>query len=179
MPNEENAMLAAKSITPEAPAVSEEQRLAYRNAMARMGAAVNIITTDGKGGRAGFAATAVTSVSDNPPTLLVCLNRGSSAYPAVSVNGVLCVNVLESGHVGLSQLFGGKTPVDERFAAASWETTQTGCHRLQGALTSFDCRITSVADGATHDVLFCEVIDVRTREDGRSLIYFDRDYRLV
>ena len=175
-------MLATKTIAPVAPApdsVSPEKSATYRNGMARLAAAVTIVTTDGPAGRAGFAATAVTSVSDNPPTLLVCLNKGSSAYPAVSANGLVSVNVLSAEHEPVSRLFGGKTPVDERFAAASWETTQTGCHRLQGALTSFDCRITSVADGATHDVLFCEVIDVRTREDGRSLIYFDRDYRLV
>ncbi|UJW73918.1 flavin reductase [Rhizobium sp. SL42] len=176
-------MLAAKTIEPEPmqarSETSEDIRLAYRNAMARMAAAVNIVTTDGAGGRAGFAATAVTSVSDNPPTLLVCLNRGSSAYPAVKANGVVCVNVLEGGHRDLSRIFGGKTPVEERFAAAEWERTQTGSHRLPGALATFDCRIASIADGATHDVLFCEVIDVRTREDGQSLVYFDRDYRLV
>lgn len=59
---------------------AEQRSLEYRNAMARLGAAVNIVTTDGVAGRAGFAATAVCSVSDNPPTLLVCLNRNASAY---------------------------------------------------------------------------------------------------
>ena len=53
-------------------------RKEYRNAMARLGAAVNIVTTDGEGGRAGFTASAVCSVTDDPPTLLVCMNRGSS-----------------------------------------------------------------------------------------------------
>jgi len=151
----------------------------FRSAMARLAAAVTIVTTDGEGGKAGFAATAVTSVSDNPPMLLVCLNRGSSAYPAVKANGVVCVNVLESGHADLSKLFGGKTPVEQRFAGAEWQTTETGCHRLPDALTSFDCRIASVADGATHDVLFCEVLDTVIRPDGEALVYFDRGYKVV
>ena len=51
------------------------EKQAYREAMARLGAAVNVITTDGPGGRAGFTASAVTSVTDTPPTLLVCANR--------------------------------------------------------------------------------------------------------
>jgi flavin reductase len=153
--------------------------LDYRNAMARLGSAVTIVTTDGPGGRAGFAATAVCSVSDNPPTLLVCLNRGSSAYAAVSTNKTVCVNVLAGEHEALSMLFGGKTPVDERFAAASWSVTDTGSLRLDNALASFDCRISSVVDGGTHDVLFCTVEDIRTREDGQGLIYFDRGYRAV
>jgi flavin reductase len=157
----------------------EDHRLSFRNAMARLGAAVTIVTTDGPGGRAGFAATAVCSVTDSPPTLLVCLNRSSSAHAAVSANQVVCVNVLSAEHEPLSRLFGGKTPVDERFAAAHWAATATGCHRLEGALTSFDCRIRSVADGGTHDVLFCEVETIHTRDDGQALIYFDRGYKVV
>jgi len=66
----------------------------YRNAMARLGAAVSVITTDGPAGAVGFTASAVCSVTDSPPMLLVCLNRNSSASPAVHANGVLCVNVI-------------------------------------------------------------------------------------
>ncbi len=80
----------------------------FRNAMARMAAAVSIVTTNGPAGLAGFAATAVCSVSDSPPTLLVCLNRTASVHPAVTENGVLCVNVLSEGHQDLSRLFGGQ-----------------------------------------------------------------------
>ena len=70
------------------------EKQAYREAMARLGAAVNVITTDGPGGRAGFTASAVTSVTDTPPTLLVCANRANDSYPAMKENGVLCVNTL-------------------------------------------------------------------------------------
>ena len=83
----------------------------YRDAMACLGAAVNIVTTDGRAGRAGFTASAVCSVTDNPPTLLVCMNRGSSAYASVRENGVVCVNVLSARHERLSRLFGGKSAV--------------------------------------------------------------------
>ncbi|QEE47661.1 FMN reductase [Rhizobium sp. WL3] len=173
-------MLATKTIAPVAvEGSSPEVSAAYRNGMARLAAAVTIVTTDGPAGRAGFAATAVTSVSDNPPTLLVCLNKGSSAYLAVSANGLVSVNVLAAEHEPVSRLFGGKTPVDERFAAATWETTTSGTPRLVDALVSFECRISEVHDGSTHDVLFCEVLDVTPREDGQALVYFDRAYRTV
>ncbi|AOG09821.1 MULTISPECIES: flavin reductase [unclassified Agrobacterium] len=173
-------MLATKTIAPvAAEGSSPEVSAAYRNGMARLAAAVTIVTTDGPAGRAGFAATAVTSVSDNPPTLLVCLNKGSSAYPAVTANGLVSVNVLAAEHEPVSRLFGGKTPVDERFAAATWDTTASGTPRLADALVSFECRISEVHDGKTHDVLFCEVLDVTTREEGQALVYFDRAYRTV
>lgn len=58
-------------------------KASFRDAMAHVGAAVNIITTDGPAGRAGFTASAVCSVTDTPPTLLVCLNRSASVWPAV------------------------------------------------------------------------------------------------
>src|ERR1700761_3528945 len=94
---------------------------AFRGAMSRLGAAVNLVTTDGPGGWGGFAATAVCSVTDSPPTLLVCIQRSSSAYAAVVANGVLCVNTLDPAHQELAALFGGKTPAAERQAAAEWQ----------------------------------------------------------
>jgi flavin reductase len=154
----------------------EAIRFEFRDAMSRMAAAVNIVTTNGPGGLAGFAATAVCSVTDSPPTLLVCLNRGASVHPAVTANGVLCVNVLSDGHQDLSRLFGGKTPVEERFAAASWSELATGSPVLDDALVSFDCRIIHRADGGTHDILMCEVDAIRRRDDGQGLVYFDRTY---
>src|SRR5271156_6308937 len=98
--------------------------------MARLGAAVNVITTDGPAGRAGFTASAVCSVTDSPPTLLVCLNRNASASPAVHANAVVCVNVLSEGQRDISTLFGGKTPMAARFDAARWGGTSTGAPRL-------------------------------------------------
>lgn len=151
----------------------------YRNAMSRLGAAVNIVTTDGPGGPAGFAATAVCSVTDSPPTLLVCLNRSSSAYPAVNANGVLCVNTLERGHEDLSRLFGGKTPMKDRFEAATWSTLATGAPVLDDCLVSFDCKVKTVADGGTHDILICEVVAIREMSGGQALVYFDRRYHAL
>jgi flavin reductase len=155
---------------------AETVRFEFRDAMSRMAAAVNIVTTDGPAGRAGFAATAVCSVSDSPPTLLVCLNRGASVHRAVTANGVLCVNVLAERHQNLSRLFGGQTPADERFAAAKWLALSTGSPVLEDALVSFDCRIVHRADGGTHDVLMCEVDAIRRRDGGQGLVYFDRSY---
>ncbi|WP_245292596.1 flavin reductase [Rhizobium sp. 9140] len=147
--------------------------------MAKLGAAVNIITTDGPGGRTGFAATAVCSVTDDPPTLLVCLNRSASVYEAVTTNKVLCVNTLNSGHQPLSQLFGGKTPAAERFATADWSVLTTGAPALEDALVSFDCVIEATVSQGTHDVLFCRVVSTATRAEGQALFYFDRAYHTV
>jgi flavin reductase len=148
----------------------------FRDAMSRLVAAVNVITTDGPGGRAGFTASAVCSVTDAPPTLLVCLNRNASASPAVHENRVLCVNALSEGQHEISNLFGGKTPVAQRFAAARWLETETGAPMLDGALVAFDCRIVKTVDVGTHAVLFCEVVGLYEGATRRALLYFGRAY---
>lgn len=149
---------------------------AYREAMARLASAVHLVTTDGPGGRAGFTASAVCSVSDAPPTLLVCINRTSSAYAAVSANAALCVNTLSAEQQGVASAFGGRTPMDERFAAATWHRGVSGAAVLDGALAAFDCRIVRREGVGTHDVLFCEVVGLGAPADADALVYADRRY---
>ncbi|MBY4886904.1 pyrimidine utilization flavin reductase protein F [Pantoea sp. DY-15] len=160
----------------ELPILPGVERDAFRNAMACLGAAVNIITTDGPAGRAGFTASAVCSVTDAPPTLLVCLNRSASVWPIFRDNGYLCVNTLAAGHEDLSTLFGGKTPMAERFAAADWHTLASGSPLLDGALVSFDCKVAQVVSVGTHDILFCEVQALERNDETHGLAWFDRGY---
>ena len=70
----------------------------FRDAMARLSAAVNIITTDGPAGRAAMTVSAVSSVSDEPATVLVCINVSSAAHPILVGNGRLCINILAAHH---------------------------------------------------------------------------------
>lgn len=151
-------------------------QLAFREAMSGLAAAVNIITTDGPGGRAGFTATAVCSVTDQPPTLLVCINRSASVYDTFIGNGTLCVNTLGNSQQELSNLFGGKTSQPERFAAGRWESGVTGAPILNGARLALDCKVTQSVSVGTHDILFCEVLDIRHQGESDALVYFVRRY---
>lgn len=163
------------STTPAAPVAAPT----FRDAMARLGAAVNIITTDGPAGRAGFTASAVCSVTDSPPTLLVCLNRAASVHPVFLANQQLCVNTLAADQEALSTLFGGKTPMAARFAAAEWQTLESGSPVLAGAVASVDCRISQVVSVGSHDILFCEALAICCNTEGHGLIYADRRYHAL
>lgn len=154
-------------------------KASFRDGMAKLCAAVNIVTTNGPAGLAGFTATAVSSVTDEPPTLLVCVNRNASVHQAVMTNGVLAVNTLAAHHVRLSNLFGGKTPAAERFAAANWLNGNTGAPLLEDALVAFDCRITAAHDVGTHTILICEVVSIAGEHGPAGLTYFDRTYHSV
>lgn len=161
---------------PEAIGESMLDQHTFRQGMANLGAAVNVITTDGGAGQAGFTASAVCSVTDTPPTLLVCLNRSASVFETFKTNQVLCVNTLSSQQQHLSNLFGGKTPMPERFAQGTWSTLLTNAPVLEDALVSFDCEVVQTMSVGSHDVLFCQVKAMKQSYGLNALMYFNRGY---
>lgn len=154
---------------------------AYRDAMARFGGAVHVVTTDGPAGRRGATVIAACSVSDSPPTVLVCLNRENPRNEAFVVNRNFALNTLASTQQELAMAFSGQTglPPDERFAVGEWDVLASGAPVLKGALASFDCELMDAKDWATHRVLFGRVAGLRTGENLRPLIYHDRSYHTL
>jgi flavin reductase (DIM6/NTAB) family NADH-FMN oxidoreductase RutF len=154
---------------------------AFREAMSRMGAAVHVITSAGSAGKAGATATALCSVSDAPPTLLMCLNRRSQSNPVIAANGVFCVNTLGAGEANIADLFAGRTGVigAERFASGEWITLETGSPVLASAVVAFDCRIIELRAVASHNVFFGAVVATRIGPPGPALVYHDRAYKQV
>ena len=144
----------------------------FRDAMAGLGAAVNVITTDGVAGVGGCTASAVCPVTDDPPTLVVCINRASRNNAAIRENGRLCVNVLAAEQRDLAMRFADKDlSLDERFACAEWARLATGAPVLRGAVSALDCVVESVTEVGTHTVFFCAVKAARTDTARAGLIY--------
>lgn len=152
---------------------------AFREAMSRLGAAVHVITTAGPGGKAGATATAVSSVSDAPPMLLMCLNRRSHTNPAVVENGVFCVNTLGAADAEIADLFAGRTGVSgsDRFGTGEWTVLSTGSPVLSTSVIAFDCRIIEVKSVGSHNVFFGAVEAVRLGPSGPALVYHERTYK--
>ncbi|WP_047636721.1 MULTISPECIES: flavin reductase [unclassified Rhizobium] len=148
----------------------------FRNGMSRLGTAVSVVTTRSGGKHYGFTASAVCSVSDTPPTLLVCINRASSCFHAFENTRHFCVNTLMPGHEDISNTFGGKTPMEDRFALGEWREGLTGVPILANASVSFECELTNAVDEATHRILFGRVIDIRENEEQATLLYCMRRY---
>lgn len=153
----------------------------FRQAMSLLGAAVHVVTTAGPGGKAGATATAVCSVSDAPPMLLMCLNRRSQTNPSVVENGVFCVNTLGAGGAEIADVFAGRTGVNgsDRFATGEWGTLSTGSPVLLSAVIAFDCRVVEVRSVGSHNVFFGAVERVRVGPAGPALVYHDRAYKRV
>jgi flavin reductase len=161
-----------------AEAKSVDQK-SFREAMSRLGAAVHVITTDGPSGRTGFTATAVVSVSDVPPTLLMCLNRGATSMPVLRGNGVFCVNTLRAGDELIADTFAGRTKVarEARFDTGQWAPLSTGSPALMSAVVAFDCRVIEVKAVASHDIYFGMVEAIHSGPPGAALVYHDRLYK--
>ncbi len=156
-------------------AVSAEQ---FKQGMRCLAAGVTIVTTMHDGVRGGLTATAVTSLSADPPQVLVCVNRTANAHDLIHRGSLLCVNVLCHGHKGLAARFAGQNGVfgEDRFDIGNWVTRRTGAPVLADALASFDCVVTERVQASTHTIFIGRVVDVRTRPKARPLVYASGTY---
>src|SRR4051794_28196579 len=118
----------------------------FKKAMRHLAGGVSIIATEHDGVRAGLAATAVCSVSADPPTILICINSGASAHALIRESGRFSVNLLASRHDDVARRFSGEGGIkgEERFAQGAWDTLVTGTPVFRSALASFDCRVAEV-----------------------------------
>ena len=151
----------------------------FKNGMALLTTAVSVITTKGASGEHGFTASAVCSVTDTPPTLLVCMNHTSRSHAHFIDNKTLSVNVLGAQHEALSNAFASQLGSEERFALGHWTELATGSPVLNDALVSFDCEIEQIQQVGTHSIFMCRVLAIKQSEQSESLIYFNRAYHQV
>jgi len=152
----------------------------FRNAMSLLTTAVNVITTSGETGMHGFTASAVCSVTDTPPTLLVCMNQSSRSHAHFFENKVLAVNALSTQHEQISNAFASsKFSSEDRFRLGDWSTLETSSPILEDALVSFDCQIENIQQVGTHSIFLCRVLAVKQSDQEESLVYFNRAYHQV
>lgn len=152
-------------------------RQAFINAMANLVTGVNVVTTDGGAGKFGLTVSAMTSLSADPPMLLVCINRRSPMCGAVRVNGRYCVNVLATRQQTIASCFAGH-PVEGEpydFSQARWHQQPGGAPQLVGAVASFDCVVESSLEYGSHTLFVGKVRSV-SGEDGQPLLYTRRTY---
>lgn len=151
----------------------------FREAMSYCAAGVYVMTTDGVAGRFGITMTAVTAVTDTPPTLLLCVNKQSAFGHALLKNGVLCVNVLSAKQQDLAEHFAGLTRLTpaERFEQHIWHRGKTGQLQVEGALAHLHASVALHQEMGTHHVFFVKIDDIRVSgsQDG-ALMYFRRAF---
>lgn len=153
---------------------SRELLFAFRSAMRHVAATVYAVTTGHGGGRYGILATAVSSLSFEPPSLLVCVNRSASLHAPLASAQVFCVNVLGLGNRDVADHFMQPQPSD-RFGVGDWQE-EHGVPVLATAQSSLICRRVHCHEFGTHSIFIGELIAAHHREDAIPLTYYDGQY---
>ena len=148
----------------------------FRSAMSRLASAVTLVTTDGPAGRRGLAATAVTSITDAPPNLLVCVNKSARSNATIKQNGAFAVNVLSEQQEGLIGAFSGRTDGDPFCEPELWSCLETSAPILVDTIASLDCTLDQIINIGTHSLFVGQVVAVRIGAADRGLVHFDRAF---
>jgi flavin reductase (DIM6/NTAB) family NADH-FMN oxidoreductase RutF len=150
-----------------------ELAAAFKAAMRRFAATVTIVTVADGDTKSGMTATAVASVSTEPPALLVCVNRSASIHANLRMGANFCVNLLAADHIPLSAAFGGKLPPEDRFSLGAWQTHGTGVPYLDDAQANIFCVVDAMIEYGTHTIFIGRAEAVRLHGEVRPLIYGD------
>ncbi len=162
----------------EASALSPVPAAEYVAAVAQHVSSVCVITTELAGDRFGLTATAVSSVSAEPPRLLVCVNKNGLTHEKIVQSGHFCVNVLTEAHDKVAMVFAGMGGrKDDHFATGDWTVLGTGAPVLVGAAAVFDCLVGETSDQATHTVFFGDVVATTHLKGEDTLLYGARRFR--
>ena len=147
----------------------------FRAAMRRFVTGVSIVTTSLDDRIHGFTVNAFASVSAEPPTVLICVNRIATAHPLIAASQRFCVNILALEQRALAERFAGGEP-RSRFEGVAYRIGPSGSPVLDGTVAHVDCRVTEELTASTHTIFLGEVLEAGSR-DGAPLGYFDRAYR--
>jgi flavin reductase (DIM6/NTAB) family NADH-FMN oxidoreductase RutF len=151
----------------------------FRNAMGHFATGVTVITSIGLDGRpVGTTASAVTSLSLDPPLVLACFDQSSHTLQAIRAHGAFVINVLAEPQQHLSANFA------RRGLAAAWDGIEhrlgpTGSPRLEGVLAALECTVEYRLPGGDHEIVVGRVHDVETTQGATPLVYWRGSYASI
>jgi flavin reductase (DIM6/NTAB) family NADH-FMN oxidoreductase RutF len=163
---------------PIAPGISPDH---FRGAMRHLTGGVSVITAGRGKDITGMTVTSVASLSVEPATLIVSINRESSSWPLVQRLGFFGVNILAADQLDVAERFTGKGGLKgaERFAGAQWITRVSGVPLLHGALAAIDCAVEDIVERHSHAIVIGRVLDITSSGHTAALAYWQGRYVAV
>ncbi|MFZ6646104.1 flavin reductase family protein [Undibacterium sp. TJN25] len=152
---------------------------AFRDAMRDLAGGVTVVTV-GKGDDiTGFTATAVNSLSANPPRVIVCISKGSSSFTPLDSNRSFAVNIIGSGDQAIADQFAGKGGLKgaQRYGDAEWTTMYSGTPILSASLAALDCEVDEVIERYDHAIVIGRVRAIRIFSRQTPLVYWQGGYQ--
>ncbi|MCX7098221.1 MAG: flavin reductase family protein [Methylococcales bacterium] len=149
----------------------------FKKALQLWASGVAVVTTSSEEfGVQGMTVTAFSSVSVNPPQILVCINESADTGSGIFASQCFAVNVLKSGQQDLSNQFAGGASQQQRFENTDWGVGLTGAPILNDTLMSLDCKVVEQVQAGTHWIIIGEVQEAVCRS-GEPLLYYSGAYR--
>jgi flavin reductase (DIM6/NTAB) family NADH-FMN oxidoreductase RutF len=153
------------------------ERNELRRVMGHFATGVTVITTLAKDGKLhGLTANAVSSLSLDPPLLIICVDKKAESYSCFEDSKVFTVNILSDDQEDLSRRFavsGG-----EKFEGVAYRRGANGAPILQGALAHLECKVYAAYEGGDHTIYLGQIDEAETRE-GKPLLFFRGGYREI
>lgn len=160
-------MSVADTYRPAAGTVTESR---FRDVIGRFASGVTVITTNVDGVDHGTTASAMCSVSADPPMLLVCLNKASNTGRAVEQAGRFVVNILSAAQADLAKRFAVKSP--DKFAGIHLGRTDDGLPYLEDTLARLGCVVVNQVPAGSHQVHIADVVTAEAVDNDRPLTYY-------
>lgn len=152
----------------------------FRQVLGRFATGVTVVTVRKGDIVRGMTANAFSSVSLNPPLILVSVDKRAETHGLMMEGDVFCVNILAEHHREWSDWWAGKAPVDQdQFANVEYSTKVTGCPVLEGCLGYIDCKVWARYEGGDHTLFIGEVQEAAVNTDPsiKPLLFFSSKYR--
>lgn len=169
-------MRSGLSVAEAYPPIPDELPSVFKAAMRRLAASVSVVVAKGDDGPIGIAATSITSLTVDPPAVLVCVNRLVKLHALLLPTAPLSVNLLSADQKDVSAAFGGGLPQDQRFSVGDWRDTDLGLPELAGAQANLHCVIDAMLAYGTHSIVIARVLRARVSDTVSPLIYQDGAY---
>jgi flavin reductase len=153
----------------------------FRAAVGAFATGVTVVTTRGEQHDYGMTANAFSSVSLDPPLVLVCVMANSEGSAHIERNGCFAVNVLHRAQEPLSRFFASRDRPRGRdaFGEVPHTTAASGSPILEGALAYLDCRTHATHSAGDHEIFIGEVLELGYDADGDPLLFHGGQYRLL
>ncbi|GAB1470520.1 flavin reductase family protein [Chloroflexota bacterium] len=149
----------------------------FRSAMRAWSAGVTVVTAVQGEERHGMTVNSFTSISLEPATISISLQRNTRTYDLIQRSGAFGLTILADDQAQVSDLFAGRNPeVSDRIAAVQTETLVSGSPLIVGGLAWLDCRIVHTYDAGMSTLFIAEVLAARGTDSGAPLIYHNREY---
>jgi len=148
----------------------------FRSALRGWASGVTVVTSRSGDRLHGMTVSAFSSVSADPPLVLVCANRSSTTHSLIEEGGVFAVNILAAHQQEVSNVFALSANEDSRLERVSWTEGQTGAPLIDEALVSLECRVVSAHREGSHTIYVGQVLAVHST-DSEPLLYYQGGYR--